>query len=95
LKFNSYIHLEIKWSFKVQAKILCEKRLSELQGRSHISIGDSFDEAHPNDLSFRAVMNSPFSRKFLYGFLESRSPPQHDLVRHLKVNIIVNVKKCL
>ena len=59
--------------------------MGELGGRVHHSMGESLDEAqtHISDLSFQSVMNSAFSRKYLYSFLENRTPPQQDLVSYV------------
>ena len=69
---------------QVQARTLCEKRLGEHQVARASSVSEHSDEQKLQELSFRAVMNSPFSRKYLYAFLESRTPPQQDLVRVIK-----------
>ena len=60
----------------VKAKTICEVRLEELGmvdeiSKSSLDTIDGF-EASGKDLSFVAIMNSPFSRRYFYAFLEQQ-----------------------
>jgi len=75
------------FTFKGEARNLCEKRLTDLQCATNFaSINNKEKAGQSNDekeiLSFKAIMNSPLSRRYFYQYLESLYPSQHDLVRH-------------